>query len=95
MKVLITLNKMNTGRVQLSCIKSTNEGGGVGTAYTLPPFNPNAMAEVEAILGNMGVDEEIIAATVSQIRQAGLGGVVKVQDRDVPDDILRENGFSL
>jgi len=95
MKVLITLSKMSTGRIQLSCIKSTNEGGGIGTAYPLPPFNPNAVAEVEAILQNIGVDGEIIDDTVSQIRRAGPGGLVKVQDRDVPDDVLRENGFSV
>jgi hypothetical protein len=93
MKVWITLNKMGTGRVQLECIRSTNESGRIGMGCTLPPFNPNAMSEISAILQNLGVDEELAAAKVAQIRAAVPGEVVKVENRDVRDEVLRENGF--
>jgi len=93
MKVLITLSKNNTGRIQLSCVKSTNEGGGIGTSYSLPPFNPNALAEVQDILRNLGVDEATIGEKAQQLTQAGPQGMVKVADLDVPDDVLRETGF--
>jgi hypothetical protein len=61
MKVLITLSKTNMGRIKLACVRSTNERGGIGTGYALPPFNPNPSAEVEAILRNLGVDEDSIS----------------------------------
>jgi hypothetical protein len=93
MKVWITLNKMGTGRVQLECLRSTNESGRIGRGGALPPFNPNAMAEILAILKNMGVDEDLAAEKIALIRDAAPGEVVKVEDRDVPDDVLRENGF--
>lgn len=60
---------------------------------TLPPFNPNAMAEVEAILRNLGVDDGVTADRIARLRQAGANELVKVEDRDVPEDVLRENGF--
>jgi len=93
MKVMITLGKNNTGRIQLSCVKSTNEGGGIGSSYSLPPFNPNAVAEIQDILRNLGVDEVTIGEKVRQLTQSGPQGMVKVADLDVPDDVLRETGF--
>ena len=93
MKVWIKLNKMGTGRVQLECLRSTNESGRIGRGCALPPFNPNAMAEIFAILKNLGVDEELAAEKIAIIRDAAPGDVVKVEDREVPDDVLSENGF--
>src|ERR1700742_4040269 len=93
MKVLVTLNKTNTGKIQLSCMRSTNERGGIGTTYLLPPFNPNALAEVEEIIRCLGVDEDAIASSMSALRLLTPGGQVKVDDLEVPDDVLKENGF--
>jgi hypothetical protein len=93
MKVLITLNKTNTGRIQLSCTRSTNERGGIGTGFALAPFNPNALAEVEEIIRCLGVDEESISKGVAQLSAVKPGELVKVADLDVPDEVLRENGF--
>jgi len=93
MKVLITLNRNNTGRIQLSCVKSTNEGGGIGTSYSLPPFNPNAVAEIQDILRSLGVEESTIGEKVQQLSQSGPQGMVRVADLDVPDDVLKETGF--
>ena len=95
MKVLITLNKTNTGRIQLACVRSTNERGGIGTGYALPPFNPNATAEIEEILRNLGVSEASIKANMSLLLEVGAGELVKVADSDVVDDVLRENGFAV
>jgi hypothetical protein len=95
MKVLITLNRTNTGRIQLACVRSTNERGGIGTGYALPPFNPNATAEIEEILGNLGVSEESIKAKMSLLLEVGSGELIKVADLDVTDDVLRENGFAV
>jgi hypothetical protein len=95
MKVLITLNKTNTGRIQLACVRSTNERGGIGTGYALPPFNPNAAAEIEEILHNFGVSEGSIKANMSLLLEVGAGELVKVADLDVADDALRENGFAV
>jgi hypothetical protein len=93
MRVQITLNKTNTGRIQLACVRSTNEHGGIGTGFALPPFNPNALREIEDILRNLGVREELISQKTALLRQAGSTDLVKVDDFDVPDDVLRENGF--
>ena len=95
MKVQITLNKTNTGRIQLACVRSTNERGGIGTGLALPPFNPNAIREIEDILRNLGVNEDLAMEKTLLLRQVGPNELVKVADLDVSDDILRENGFSV
>jgi hypothetical protein len=93
MKVLISLSKTNTGRIQLACTRSTNERGGIGTSSALPPFNPNAIAEIEEIIRCLGVDDGSIGSAISLLAEAKPGETVKVADLDVPDEILRENGF--
>ena len=94
MRVLITITKTNTGKIQVACVRSTNERGGIGTGSTLPPFNPNAVAEVEEILRNLGVDEDSIQRNIALLRQLGPGEFLKVADLEVPDDVLVENGFA-
>ena len=95
MRVQITLNKTNTGRIQLACVRSTNERGGIGTGFALPPFNPNALREIEDILRSLGVNEDLIAQKTRLLRQVGPNDLVKVEDLDVPDEVLRENGFAV
>ena len=95
MRVQITLNKTNTGRIQLACVRSTNERGGIGTGFALPPFNPNALREVEDILRSLGVREDLISQKTALLRQVGPTDLVKVDDVDVPDEVLRENGFAV
>jgi hypothetical protein len=95
MKVLITLSKTNTGRIQLAFVRSSNERGGIGTGSALPPFNPNATAEIEETLRNLGVSEDSIRANISLLSEVGAGELVKVADLDVADDVLRENGFAV
>ena len=95
MRVQITLNKNNTGRIQLACVRSSNERGGIGTGYALPAFNPNAIREIEDILRNLGVSDDLIAAKTALLRQIGPNELVKVEDLDVSDDLLRENGFAV
>lgn len=94
MKVLLTLSKTNTGRIQLAYVRSTNESGRIGTGSSLPPFNPNAAAEIEEILRNLGVQEDLIQRNMILLRQAGPNELVKVADLDVPDETLVENGFA-
>jgi len=93
MRIQITLNKTNTGRIQLACVRSTNERGGIGTGFALPPFNPNALREIEDILRTLGVNEDLIIEKTARLRQVGPNDLVRVDDLDVPDDVLRENGF--
>lgn len=95
MRVQITLNKNNTGRVQLACVRSSNERGGIGTGYALPAFNPNAIREIEDVLRNLGVHEDLIVAKTALLRQIGPNELVKVEDLDVSDDLLRANGFAV
>jgi hypothetical protein len=95
MRVRITLSKTNTGRIQVSCVRSTNERGGIGTGFALPPFNPNAVGEIEDILRNMGVNEDLITQKAALLRQVGPNDVVQVEDLDVPEEVLRENGFEV
>jgi hypothetical protein len=94
MKVLITLNKTNTGKIQLAYVRSTNERGGIGTGSALPPFNPNAASDVEEILRNLGVEENLIQRNMTLLRQVGPNELIKVADTEVPDEILMENGFA-
>jgi hypothetical protein len=93
MRVMITLNKTNTGRIQLAYMRSTNERGGIGTGAALPPFNPNAIAEVEEVIRCLGVEEDSIGRAIVQLANAKPGEQVRVADLDVPDGVLRENGF--
>lgn len=93
MRVQITLNKTNTGRIQLACVRSTNDRGGIGTGFALPPFNPNAVREVEDILRSLGVSEDLIIQKTALLREVGPTDLIRVDDLDVPDDVLRENGF--
>jgi hypothetical protein len=93
MRVQITLNKTNTGRIQLACVRSTNERGGIGTGFALPLFNPNALREIEDILRSLGVNEELIAQKITLLRQVGPNDLVKVDDLDISDDVLCANGF--
>ena len=94
MRVLVTLNKTNTGKIQLGYVRSTNERGGIGTGSALPPFNPNAVAEVEEILRNLGVEEGTIQRNITLLREVGPNELMKVADIEVPDDVLIENGFA-
>ena len=94
MKVLITLTKTNMGRIQLSCTRSTNERGGIGTGYSLPPFNPNAVRDIEETLRCLGVDEDAIGKGIATLSEARPGELVRVADLDVPDEVLRESGFA-
>lgn len=87
------MNKTNTGRIQLACVRSTNERGGIGTGFALPPFNPNALREIEDILRSLGVHDDLICEKTAVLRQVGPNDLVKVEDLDVPEDVLRENGF--
>ena len=95
MRVQITLTKTSTGRIQLACVRSTNERGGIGTGHVLPPFNPNALREIEDILRTLGVNEDLITQKIALLRQAGSHDLVKVDDLEIPDDVLRENGFAV
>jgi hypothetical protein len=61
----------------------------------LPPFNPNALREVEDILRSLGVHEDLIRQKTALLRQVGPTDLVKVDDLDVPDEVLRENGFAV
>ena len=95
MRVQITLNKTNTGRIQLACVRSTNDRGGIGTSFALPPFNPNALREIEDILRSLGVNEDLITQKTALLRQVGPNDLVKVEDLEVAEDVLRENGFAV
>jgi len=95
MRVQITLSRTNTGRIRLACVRSTNERGGIGTGFALPPFNPNALREIEDILRNLGVNEDLITQKVALLRQVGPNDLVTVEDLEVSDDVLRENGFAI
>ena len=88
MRVQITLNKTNTGRIQLACVRSTNERGGIGTGFALPPFNPNALREIEDILRSLGVNEEDITEKIRLLRQAGPNDLVKAINRSTNSGVL-------
>jgi hypothetical protein len=95
MRVQITLSKNNTGRIQLAFVRSTNERGGIGTGAALPPFNPNALREIEDILRNLGVNEDLIGQKTALLRQIGPNDLIRVEELDVADDVLHENGFEI
>ena len=40
----------------------------------------------------LGVDEELAAQKIIQIREALPGDVVEVEDLEIPEDLLRESG---
>jgi hypothetical protein len=93
MKVTVTLNRMNSGRMQLACVRCTNESGGIGTGYALKPYAPDAGEELKGVLGALGVGGEIIASKMELLSAVSPGELVKVAELDVSGDVLRANGF--
>ncbi|MBA3913289.1 MAG: hypothetical protein H0X25_05420 [Acidobacteriales bacterium] len=92
MKLWVTLQKTNTGRVVVSALRSTSEHGPVGTGWRLPPFNPNARAEIEDVLRGLGVEEVAIAEKMAALQ--GGAEFVRVAEVDAGEEGLREMGFA-
>jgi hypothetical protein len=92
MKVWITLQRTNTGRIVVSCLRSTSEHGPVGTGWALPAFNPNARAEIEEVLRNLGVAEEVIEEKVTAATRGGQE-FVRVAEAEIEEPALRDLGF--
>jgi hypothetical protein len=77
MTVQITLNKTNSSRIQLARVRSTKERGGIGPGFALPPFNPNALREIEDVLRGLGVNEGLTTEKTALLRQVGPNDLVK------------------
>ena len=88
MRVRVTLNKLNSGRMQLACVRATNENGGIGVGFALAPFAANADLEVRKVLTRLGVSNSAIADKMSLPSVVGSEELVTVAAMDIPGDVL-------
>jgi len=91
-KVRITLNKMNSGRMQVACVGSTDEVGGSGTG-SVRTFGANATAELRKFLGALGIPDNVITEKVNSLSNIGAYEVVTVAELEIAKEVLQANGF--
>ena len=92
MKVRVTLNKMNSGRMQVACTRSSNEVGGSGTG-AVRTFAADAKEELTKFLHGLGIPDAVGAEKVASLSKIGPYEVVTVAELDITKEVLQANGF--
>jgi len=92
MKVRITLNKMNSGRMQVACVRSSGQLGGSGTG-AVRTFAADANEKLRKFLGALGIGDDVIAEAMSSVSKICPYEVLTVAELDVSKEVLQANGF--
>ena len=88
MIVRISVNKMNSGRMQICCARPSSNG------YALTYPAATAKAEVTKALGSLGINEETIDKGLATLADFGPNEMLLVEERDVSEEVLQKNGFT-
>jgi len=87
MEVRISVNKMNSGRMQISARRL---GLGVSTG---PVVTYKQESDVRKVLSALGFGERLINDQLQVLAEIGPNELLHFPDSNIPEDVLRANGF--
>jgi hypothetical protein len=88
MIVRVSINRMNSGRMQICCARP----GGNGHVLTYPAAS--AKADVASTLRALGVSEGAVTKGLDAIADFGPDEMLLVEQLEIPEGVLQSNGFS-
>ncbi|MGB6477331.1 MAG: hypothetical protein WBF04_25030 [Candidatus Sulfotelmatobacter sp.] len=87
MTVRVSINKMNSGRMQICCARPGSSG------YVMTYAAASAKAEVTKTLLALGFSAETINGSLDMLSDFGPDEMLQVEELDISDDVLHANGF--
>lgn len=87
MIVRVSINKMNSGRMQICCARPSSNG------YVLTYPTPSAATEVTKALQALGIGEEAVGRSLATLVDFGPNEMLLVEERDISEEVLKRNGF--
>lgn len=87
MLVRVSINNMNSGRMQVCCARPSANG------YVLTYPAATAKADVRNVLRALGAAEAAIDKGLATVADFGPNEMLLVQELDIPESVLQENGF--
>jgi hypothetical protein len=87
MVVRVSINKMNSGRMQICCARPGSNG------YVITYSSARARIEVTNALLALGISAETIDRGLDMLGDFGPDEMLLVEERDISDDVLHANGF--
>jgi hypothetical protein len=87
MIVRVSINKMNSGRMQICCARP----GSNGCALTYPAAS--AKGEVTNALLALGISKATIDSSLTMLADFGPDEMLLVEEIEISDDVLRAKGF--
>ena len=87
MIVRVSINKMNSGRMQICCARPGSNG------YVITYSSGGARVEVTNALVALGISAETIDRSLDMLGDFGPDEVLLVEEREIADDVLHANGF--
>ena len=87
MTVRVSINKMNSGRMQVCCARPSSNG------YVLTYPVATAKEDVSKTLRALGVSDERIDRSFGILADFGPNEMLLVEEREISEEVLRQNGF--
>jgi hypothetical protein len=87
MVVRVSINKMNSGRMQICCARPGDNG------FVITYSSASARVEVTNALLALGISTETVDSSLDMLGDFGPDEMLLVEERDISDDVLHTNGF--
>jgi hypothetical protein len=87
MVVRVSINKLNSGRMQICCARPGSSG------YVMTYLSANAKVEVTNALLALGISAETIDKSLDMLGEFGPDEMLLVEEREIGDDVLHAKGF--
>jgi len=87
MLVRVSINKMNSGRMQVCCARPNGNG------YVLTYPAATARADVTNTLRALGISEDAISKSYEMLADFGPDEMLLVEQLEISEDVLQRNGF--
>jgi hypothetical protein len=87
MIVRVSINKMNSGRMQICCARPGSSG------YVITYSSARARVEVTNVLLALGISAETIDSSLDMLGDFGPDEMLLVEELDISDDVLHAGGF--